>query len=243
MKFQIIVADPPWAPADQLKMSDVKRGSAANYNVMTVNEIRKLPVAELADPDGCVLALWVLGSMLEEGMQVMRDWGFKQKQVFTWVKTKKQPYRGMTDKLLDLIESASKSNGYVKKHWRNYFLYQLGKATLDSTLGFGMGRLFRQTHEICLIGINNNKIYRKLEDKSQRSVCFDTNKGHSVKPEALQDRLDIMFPDSKKLEMFSRRNRKGWVNIGDEISNEDILRSIDRLKDYNEKGAATQLDL
>jgi len=220
MKFQIIVADPPWSLSDQLKMSSVKRGSAANYNVMTVKDISALPVADLADPKGCVLALWVLGSMLEEGMTVMTDWGFTQKQVFVWVKTKKRS--SVTDLLI-----------HNAINWFENFIP-------EQLLAFGMGRLFRQTHEICLIGINNTKIYRKLQDKSQRSVCFDVNQGHSIKPEALQDRLEIMFPGTQRLEMFSRRKREGWVNVGDEVSKEDILTSISKLKLLNEKGTATK---
>ena len=90
MNFQVIIADPPWAPDDSLLMSTVKRGAAANYPVLSVDEICNLPVKEISDPDGCVLCLWVIGSMLEEGMRVMKAWGFEQKQVFVWVKTKKQ---------------------------------------------------------------------------------------------------------------------------------------------------------
>lgn len=233
MKFQVIVADPPWRPSDQLKMSSVKRGSAANYRVMTTQDIRELPVSEIADPDGCVLALWVLGSMLEEGMQVMRDWGFQQKQVFVWVKTKKSRY-STTEKVLTNLASLAErmKPGSVSKikDYGRLMRATLRAIPLETTLGFGMGRLFRQTHEICLIGINNTKIYRKLENKSQRSVCFDINEGHSIKPEILQDRLDIMFPDAKKLEMFGRRNREGWVVVGDEVSFEDISDSIEKLK-------------
>ena len=90
MKFQIIVADPAWAAKDLLKMSDVKRGAASNYPVMSIDDICALPVNDIADPEGCVLALWVIGSMLEEGMRVMKEWGFQHKQVFVYVKNKKE---------------------------------------------------------------------------------------------------------------------------------------------------------
>ena len=94
-----------------------------------------------------------------------------------------------------------------------------------------MGRLFRQTHEICLIGVNNTKIYSSLENRSQRSVCFEENKGHSTKPEHLQNSLDLMFPKAQKLEMFARRNRKGWFAVGHGVSQgEDILSSLNNLK-------------
>ena len=37
---------------------------------------------------------------------------------------------------------------------------------MSDMLAFGMGRLFRQTHEICLIGTNNNNIYKKYKHSS-----------------------------------------------------------------------------
>ncbi len=93
-----------------------------------------------------------------------------------------------------------------------------------------MGRLFRQTHEICLIGTNNNKIYKKLKNKSQRSVSFGENLKHSAKPEHLQNSLDEMFPGTEKLEMFARRHRKDWLCVGNEICNgEDIRDSLKNL--------------
>jgi N6-adenosine-specific RNA methylase IME4 len=98
-----------------------------------------------------------------------------------------------------------------------------------------MGRLFRQTHAICLLGVKG-KIYSKLQNKSQRSVCFDTSKKHSAKTEILQDRLNIMFPDTmdvglNRLELFARRQKPGWICVGNEMPlAEDVFDSVKRLK-------------
>lgn len=232
MKFQVIVADPPWAPDDSLLMSSVKRGAAANYPVLSIDEICNLPVKDISDPDGCVLCLWVIGSMLEEGMKVMKAWGFEQKQVFVWVKTKKQKSLNdiaFKDVLITLRKFQKSPSDLVEELINSSF--KIG----DWLLSFGMGRLFRQTHEICLIGVNNTKIYSILENRSQRSVCFEENKGHSTKPDNLQNSLDLMFPKTKKLEMFARRNRKEWTSIGHGVSQgEDILSSLNNLKNRNE---------
>lgn len=207
MKYQVIVADPPWLLKDSLKMSDVKRGASTNYPVLSVDQICALPVKKVADSDGCILALWVLGSMLDDGLKVMKAWGFEQKQVYVWVKTKKE--KSLTNLVLKNVA------------------FKVG----DWLLGFGMGRLFRQSHEICLIGINDTKIYTNLDNKSQRSVCFEENRGHSVKPENLQKSLEIMFPNSNKLEMFARRKRTGWTVIGHDVSNgKDIVASLRALE-------------
>lgn len=232
-KFRVIVSDPPWSFSDSLKMSDVKRGADANYHTMTINDIKNLNVKDLADPNGCILALWVPSSLLQEGLDTMKSWGFEQKQTYIWVKTKKEP-----------LESIKSILTKTAKKWLNDNVAQsidssevklivnplLDKFNLNSILAFFMGRLFRQTHEICLIGTNNNKIYKSLKNKSQRSVSFGENLRHSAKPEHLQDSLDLMFPNCNKLEMFARRTKKDWVCVGDEVCNgEDIRKSIEKL--------------
>ena len=88
--FNIIVADPPWNFKDSLKMSDVARGASSNYSVMSILDIKQLPVKDITDPNGAVLALWVPSSLLQEGLDTMNAWGFKHKQTYVWVKTKKQ---------------------------------------------------------------------------------------------------------------------------------------------------------
>ncbi len=215
-KFSVIVADPPWPFKDSLKMSDVKRGAQANYNTMTMQEIRELPVKEACNPDGAVLCLWVPGSLLQEGLDTMKAWGFDHKQIYVWVKTKK-----IDNLKKDLFKTAMNmvddfANKTPKRQMLKNFTINLG-----SSLGFGMGRLFRQTHEVCLIG-TRGKINSKLSNKSQRSVCFAENLRHSAKPEHLQDSLETMFPKTRKLELFARRLRPGWTCLGNEIDGKDI---------------------
>lgn len=105
----------------------------------------------------------------------------------------------------------------------------------NEELQFGMGRLWRNVHELVLIGTRGS-VYEKLQNHSQRTVFYEPSKKHSEKPEALQDQLDIMFPDISlnRLEMFARRQRKGWHCVGNEVSGseilgEDIRDSIQRL--------------
>lgn len=83
--FQVVVADPPWAFSDKLTMTDVKRGAEAHYNTLTIADLMKLPVADWCMKDA-LLALWCPSSLLVEGLDVMKAWGFTHKQVYTWVK-------------------------------------------------------------------------------------------------------------------------------------------------------------
>src|SRR5271155_4324266 len=156
MKFNIIVCDCPWSTLDQLTMSATKRGAASNYATMSTDDLCALPVKDIADTDGCVLALWVIGSMLEDGMRVMKSWGFQQKQIFVWCKTKKP--KSLTKILKSTLEVALQNNVDDNIKLAKDKVISLG----DYVLQFGLGRLFRQTHEVCLIGVNNTKIYKHL---------------------------------------------------------------------------------
>jgi N6-adenosine-specific RNA methylase IME4 len=208
MKYQVIVADPAWSFSDKLRQSETKRSSNDQYSTLSIADIKKLEVNKIADPKGCVLGLWVPSSLLTEGLEVMKAWGFAHKQTHVWVKVKK--------------------DASVKKIISNKNL------DLNELLAFGMGRLFRQCHEIALIGINSNNIYKSLKNKSQRSVHLYENSKHSKKPELFQDYFEKMFPGPglKYLELFARRLRPNWTCLGNEVCNgEDIRKSIRDLID------------
>lgn len=232
MKFSVITADPPWQFSDELKMSDVPRGAKSNYNTLSTDDLCSLPVKDIADPDGCVLALWVIGSMLEDGLKVMKAWGFEQKQVYVWVKVKKDPFEPFKKIIFKSLASAVKlkKSEDDKTFFKSFVISAFNLFKLNDILSFGMGRLFRQTHEICLIG-TRGKVYKNLKNKSQRSVSFEFNQGHSIKPSKLQDSLDLMF-EGNKLEMFARRDRNGWICVGLECPSslgEDIKDSLERV--------------
>ena len=148
-------------------------------------------------------------------------------------------YIGGDDDICDkeMIMSYFSSKELYKDFTLENFTKHVSDFNLNNSLAFFMGHLFRQTHEICLIGVKG-KIYNKLKNKSQRSVCLDVSLKHSTKTEILQDRLDLMFPEELKLEMFARRQRQGWTCIGNEVdgpgsNGEDIFTSIERLKNLS----------
>lgn len=221
-RFSIIVADPPWQAKDELKMSKTKRGASSHYDVLTIEAIKLLKVKEISDKDA-VLALWVPSWLLQEGLDVMKAWGFTQKQTHIWVKTKKSPLQSLGKAFVKNILKLP----YDKKS----FLQLFDDFDMSNVLSCFLGRLFRQTHEICLIGTRGS-VYKQLKNKSQRSVHFGYNLKHSAKPENLQDMLDIMFPDAKKIELFARRSKSGWITRGNECPdslNQDIRESIEEL--------------
>lgn len=99
----------------------------------------------------------------------------------------------------------------------------------------GMGHLFRNKHEVALIGTRGQ--YTKIvKNRAQSTVLPVEDHRHSQKPESLQDRLELMF-DGPFLELFARRQRPGWTCLGNEspsTQDQDIRESIANLLNQQE---------
>lgn len=82
-KYNLIIADPPWEYDTNGYMGSTKN----HYNTMSISEICKLPVEELA-AENCALFLWCTAPMMQKAFQVIESWGFTYKTVFfNWIKT------------------------------------------------------------------------------------------------------------------------------------------------------------
>lgn len=70
-KYQIIYADPPWTYRD---LHMINSSVIDHYNVMSNDELAKLPINELA-ADDCALFLWVTMPKLNEVFDLVKKWG------------------------------------------------------------------------------------------------------------------------------------------------------------------------
>jgi len=85
-KYQTIYADPPWNMGlTGLYQTRKLRPARLVYPTMDIEEIKALPVGDLADV-GCHLWLWTTNQFLPMGFEVMKAWGFKYLAPITWVK-------------------------------------------------------------------------------------------------------------------------------------------------------------
>ena len=84
-KYQIIYADPPWSYKDQ-----GCNGTMANhYKGMSIEAMKNLPIAEIADKD-CILFMWTTYPFLRESLDLIEAWGFTYKTIaFNWIKKNK----------------------------------------------------------------------------------------------------------------------------------------------------------
>jgi N6-adenosine-specific RNA methylase IME4/ParB-like chromosome segregation protein Spo0J len=85
-KYRCIVIDPPWQMKKIEREERPDQGISLDYPTMTLEEIGKLPIADLADAEGCHVYLWVTHKMLPEGLKLFEQWGVKYQCLLTWVK-------------------------------------------------------------------------------------------------------------------------------------------------------------
>ena len=86
-KYNTIYADPPWRFQNRTGKVAPEHKRLKRYETMTVEEIKQLPVAEIAD-EKAHLYLWVPNALLPDGLAVMEAWGFEYKTNIIWEKVR-----------------------------------------------------------------------------------------------------------------------------------------------------------
>ena len=97
MKFDVILADPPWHYREWIPShGDNSRSAESHYPTMTDEDIALLSVDNLA-ADNCALFLWTVWPKLAETWNVIEEWGFIYKTIaWVWVKAKRSGFGHFT---------------------------------------------------------------------------------------------------------------------------------------------------
>jgi site-specific DNA-methyltransferase (adenine-specific) len=120
-KYNIIYADPPWS----YKGAKLPKGHMVMpYSVMTLEDIKRLPIRKIT-ADDCILFLWVTFPKLQEGLEVIKAWGFEYKTLgFSWIKLNKknnEPWFGIgyytkSNSEVCLLATKGKGHSLVKSN-------------------------------------------------------------------------------------------------------------------------------
>lgn len=131
MKYSIIYADPAWIYKDKSKSHG--GGAESHYKCSTIEEMSKI---DLKAEINSVLFMWVTYPQLEEGIKLLKLWGFKYKTVaFTWVKTNKKSngfFFGMgrytrANPEICLLGTKGKGLKRINANIKNLQIHKLGK--------------------------------------------------------------------------------------------------------------------
>ncbi|WP_261666912.1 MT-A70 family methyltransferase [Erwinia mallotivora] len=198
MSYQLIYADPPWSYGNT-----ISNGAAKNhYSTMSMTDLIRLPVWELA-AENAVLAMWYTGTHSEEARELAKAWGFTVRTMkgLTWVKLNQlaeqrfnkalvqQTILDFND-LLDMLNAETRMNG---------------------------GNHTRANTEDLLIATCGTGLLRA--SASVKQVIFSCLGEHSEKPAEARYRLEQLYGDVRRIELFARISVAGWECWGDQCEN------------------------
>lgn len=84
LTYELIMADPPWR-FELYSDAGEEKSAQAHYRCMPLNEIKALPVSQLARGD-CILWLWATAPMLPQALEVLAAWDFVYVTMGCWHK-------------------------------------------------------------------------------------------------------------------------------------------------------------
>jgi N6-adenosine-specific RNA methylase IME4 len=92
--YGAILVDPPWH-FEAWSGKGTARSAENHYSTMTMRQITRLPVDEIAAKD-CALFMWCCWPSIGDALTIIETWGFQYKTcAFSWMKA--DPYRLFAD--------------------------------------------------------------------------------------------------------------------------------------------------
>lgn len=184
-KYAIIYSDPAWFYKDKALAGN--RGAGCKYNVMSLEELKQLSVASIAEDDS-IMFMWCTFPKLVDGtyMEVMRTWGFTPKTAaFVWTKHYKngKSFMGMG--------SWTRANAEV---------YVLGIRGKPQRINAGIRQIIEEFDHM-----DFSEVIQSVPEK------------HSKKPNEVRERIVQLCGDVSRIELFARQRVAGWDSWGNEV--------------------------
>lgn len=225
--FKTLMADPPWLERGS---GQCKRGADRHYSLMKTAEICALPVSSWMAADAHAY-VWVTNNFLEDGLEVLRAWGFRFVTLVTWFKSE------LAD--VDIVDAVGRLRALGEDAQRGAAIanmaeqiwdaadallraQRLADPANDAQLQMGIGQYFRGVTESCLFGVRGTLPYRMKPDgkRAQGRTGFHAPRTeHSVKPEKMRQMVELVS-HPPYLEMFARRPAPGWTLWGNQAPEE-----------------------
>lgn len=194
--FSLVLADPAWrfrtfSGKGQTPTQKKFREAEDHYPTMTVEEMAAIPVRDVVAKDA-YLAMWVVGSHIDAAFTLADAWGFG-----TFV--------------TDLF------------YWFKQRLVSADQ--IDLFTGdihppkMSMGYHSRKQVEPCYLFARGKGLPVLANDVRQAIICPPA--AHSRKPVEQYVRLERLYGDVPRVELFARNNHAGWQSWGNEVGKYD----------------------
>lgn len=186
-QYQTVYADPPWKESGGGR---IKRGADRHYSLMSTDEICTLPVPRWA-AGNAHLYLWVTNNFLEDGLRVLKAWGFRYVTKIDWFKGDVADDLYVEDMVDDDLQIG---------------LGQYFRGCTESCLFGVRGQLPYRVDPV-------------TGRRSQGRTGFHAARGeHSAKPEKMRQMIERVSP-GPYLELFARGvAANGWHAWGNDVT-------------------------
>ena len=88
------------------------------------------------------------------------------------------------------------------------------KYSPSGKLVFGPGNYTRGNAEFCLLGIKGRL---KVQSRSVPAAILSFREKHSKKPDEVRTRIEQLYGDVARLELFARERAPGWYSLGNQL--------------------------
>ncbi len=88
-----------------------------------------------------------------------------------------------------------------------------------------LGAWTMKNYELCLLGTKGKMLQHKKCNNIYQKVAAERTK-HSKKPDEVRKRIEKLFGDTTRIELFAREKTEGWHVWGNEVESDVELQSL-----------------
>jgi len=122
------------------------------------------------------------------------------------------------DPMIEQGYSVMRAWGFIPKTVGFYWIKENIKSNGFFT---GLGYYTRANPEQCILGTRGKGLVRI--DKSVKRLIVSKRRRHSQKPEEAYERIERLFGNVRRIELFARQHRKGWDVLGNQVEDSIIM--------------------
>ena len=215
MKYSVILMDPPWFYNDRKlirkdgKVPKAGPGAGNHYPCMKNSELAALPIFNIME-ENCAVFMWTTGPHLRSPFEVVFSWNQQEA-------LKKRQLR------------------YTNKA----FCWQ--KITKNGLPFAGRGHWNFHNTEDCLLFMRGTlevqkTVFEEIREAHERDLSRKII--HARKPQATRERIEQMFGDLSRIELFATERNPGWSWTGYDVDGLDIKNFLEA---YGDKEVAWKI--